>query len=415
MNKNHIILAVAVLSIVGGIFYIESQKVSRGVVNSQGEGDINIEELILSGTGDAEEENPLGEGNSKVEADSEISEVVKSATKMISAEERISSKKELFEAAKEISSPDGFINVDKITISELIGKKVVLVDFWTYSCINCQRTLPHLNSWYEKYADKGLVILGIHTPEFEFEKEYDNVVRAVEKFGVTYPVILDNDFSTWVAYRNRYWPRKYLIDIDGFIVYDHIGEGAYEETEKKIVELLNERSEVLKEETVVMDKSKPKDVDTVDFNRVRTPEIYLGSSRIEYIANLPSTDCFGTECGYEAKSETTLNTYELKGTWIINSEESELVSDKGSIFVRFSSNKVNLVAGVIDSGVRAEVYLDGALIQSKNSGEDVTEGIVTFESHDLYNLIDLRGDYSEHTLEIRFLDPGISAFAFTFG
>jgi len=143
-----------------------------------------------------------------------------------------------YKPAQEISTPDGFVNTDSISIGELIGKKVILVDFWTYSCINCQRTTPYLNAWYEKYHDQGLEIIGLHTPEFEFEKDYNNVKAAVEKFGIKFPVVLDNDYSTWAAYRNQYWPRKYLIDIDGYIVYDHIGEGAYDETEAKIQEAL---------------------------------------------------------------------------------------------------------------------------------------------------------------------------------
>src|SRR3989344_6905350 len=142
-----------------------------------------------------------------------------------------SGKAKQYVSAKEISTPDGFINTDAISIANLIGKNVILIDFWTYSCINCQRTLPYLNAWYEKYADQGLEIIGIHTPEFDFEKEYANVEKAIEKFGIKYPVVLDNDYSTWQAYKNQYWPRKYLIDIDGFVVYDHIGEGGYDETE----------------------------------------------------------------------------------------------------------------------------------------------------------------------------------------
>src|SRR3989344_6519435 len=153
----------------------------------------------------------------------------------------IQEKEKIYPAAKEIVAPAGFINVDNVKIQDLIGKKVILVDFWTYSCINCQRTLPYLTSWYEKYKDQGLEIVGVHTPEFEFEKEYDNVVRATEQFGVTYPTVLDNDYGTWTAYKNRYWPHKYLIDIDGFIRYDHIGEGAYAETERVIQELLKEK------------------------------------------------------------------------------------------------------------------------------------------------------------------------------
>lgn len=373
INKNHLVLSIAILSIVGGIFYLESQKVSRSEAGISDGGNIIIENF------DSLQEK---------------------------AQRRIADKKELFEVAKEISTPDGFINVDDVTVSELIGKKIILVDFWTYSCINCQRTLPFLNSWHEKYSDKGLVILGLHTPEFEFEKDYNNVERAVEKFGVKYPVILDNDFSTWTSYRNRYWPRKYLIDIDGFIVYDHIGEGGYEETEKKIVELLNEKSSVLGGGSVDQDMTQPENVDEVNFGQVRTPEVYLGSARIEYIANLSSENCFGKDCEFEVSNNITLNTYELNGTWLINPEEATLKSSGGSIFIRFSSSKVNLVAGS-DKPVRAEVYLDGKLVNTGSSGSDVSEGVATFNSHDLYNLVDLKGNYSEHILEIRFLDSEI--------
>ena len=180
MKNKNIILLVAVLIVVGAIFYLESLKPEQ----------------------------------------SDLDPVV--ADNIVPVEEKAS----MYEEAKEITTPDGFINVDDISVSELIGKKVVLVDFWTYSCINCQRTLPFLNAWYDKYKDQGLEILAIHTPEFEFEKDYGNVLAATEKFDIEYPVILDNDYSTWRAYKNRYWQRKYIIDIDGFIVYDHIGEGA---------------------------------------------------------------------------------------------------------------------------------------------------------------------------------------------
>src|SRR3989344_2128687 len=143
-----------------------------------------------------------------------------------------------YEQAKEITTPDGFINSEPFKLADFVGKKVILLDIWTYSCINCQRTIPRINEWQEKYADKGLLIVGLHTPEFEFEKDIANVREAVKKFGIKYHVVLDNDYSTWRAYRNQYWPRKYLIDIDGFIVYDHIGEGGYAETERKIQEAL---------------------------------------------------------------------------------------------------------------------------------------------------------------------------------
>jgi cytochrome c biogenesis protein CcdA/thiol-disulfide isomerase/thioredoxin len=155
-----------------------------------------------------------------------------------------------FVLAPEIVNPSGFINTDgkPITLSEFTGKKVVLVSFWTYSCINCKRTLPYLNSWYEKYKDQGLEIVSIHTPEFAYERVLKNVEAQVfNTYDIKYPVVLDNDYSTWKAFGNRYWPRKYLIDIDGYIVYDHIGEGAYDETEDEIVEALKKRAERLGE------------------------------------------------------------------------------------------------------------------------------------------------------------------------
>lgn len=151
----------------------------------------------------------------------------------------------------EIINPSGFVNTNDtpVTLAEYVGKQVILLNIMTYSCINCQRTFPYLNTWYETYKDEGLVIIGIHTPEFAYEKDKGNVEKAMKEFGITFPVVLDNEYATWNALGNRYWPRKYLIDIHGNVVYDHIGEGAYDETEQKIKELLQERKEVLKSVT----------------------------------------------------------------------------------------------------------------------------------------------------------------------
>jgi len=331
------------------------------------------------------------------------------------ASERVAMKEKEFERAKEISTPDGFINADDdFTIQSLIGKKVILVDFWTYSCINCQRTLPYLNAWHEKYADKGLVIIGLHTPEFEFEKDYNNVVRAVEKWGINYPVVLDNDYSTWRAYKNRYWPRKYLTDIDGFIVYDHIGEGGYEETEEKIVELLNERAKVLGEKEVSISDKAPQGIDSVDFGKVLSPEMYFGYARVENLVNPLKSTCTDTPCQYEKPATIPPNGFALAGTWSIERESAKLTGSAGSITLYFNANKVNLVAGA-EGVVRAEIYLDGKKVTKGQSGYSVEDGVVEFDAHDLYNLIDLNGEYGEHTLEIRFLDGNVSAFAFTFG
>lgn len=307
---------------------------------------------------------------------------------------------------KEIVNPSGFVNSDGITLKELVGKKVILLDIMTYSCINCQRTFPYVNAWYAAYKGEGLEIVGIHTPEFAFEKDIDNVRAAMKKFGITYPVVLDNDFATWNAYGNRYWPRKYLIDIHGNIVYDHIGEGAYDKTEAKIVELLNERKQFLKESGTVLDRmDAPKNAVVVDFSKVKTPETYLGSERLQYLVNLPKVSCLSGSCSYSFTPSTGSGRagYELMGQWKIDGEYAMLEKGEGAIRIAFTANKVNLVAGA-GGPVRAVVYVDGALHKE-----------VTIEAHDLYNLVDLGGAYGSHSMEIRFLDPGVSAFAFTFG
>lgn len=394
-TKQKLLLGLSVVVILSVIFYLELGKASPTGAEV-GNQDIDVTAIIAD------------ESRGETETTEESSNL-KEAT-----EERLVRKQATFEPAKEISTPDGFINVEDISIEELIGEKIILVDFWTYSCINCQRTLPFLNDWHEKYADDGLVILGLHTPEFEFEKDYDNVARAVEKWGVQYPVILDNDYSTWRSYKNRYWPRKYLIDIDGFIVYDHIGEGAYDETEEKIVALLNEKNEILGGGEVALDETLPENVDEVDFRQVGSPETYLGSSRLERIANLPSLDCISRTCEYTTVEPIVLNSFQLEGRWTIKPEEVTLEDETGSIFYRFRANKVNLVVGEADS-LRAKIYLNGKLIESNKEGTHVENSIVTFTDADLYNLVDQRGEYSEHLLEIRFLDSGIDAFAFTFG
>jgi len=241
------------------------------------------------------------------------------------------------------------------------------------------------------------------------------VLKATEKYAVSYPVVLDNDYSTWTAYKNRYWPRKYLIDIDGYIVYNHIGEGGYGETEEKIVELLNERKQVLGEEGSVFVKAgEPTGTQDVDFEQVATPETYLGAARIQYLINLPNVSCLSGSCTYSFSNMKDFRGYELMGAWKLDDETASLESDTGALRITFTASKVNLVAGS-DTPVRARILVDGKPVDSLSSGSDVENGIVTFTEHDLYNLVDLNGTYESHILEIQFLDPGISAFAFTFG
>jgi len=319
-----------------------------------------------------------------------------------------------YPTAKEIINPSGYINVDKITVKELIGKKVILIDFWTYSCINCQRTTPYLNSWYEKYKDKGLEIIGVHTPEFKFEQKYENVLAAVEKFGIKYPVVQDNEYSTWTAYENRYWPRKYLIDIDGFIVYDHIGEGAYEETEKKIQELLEERARVLKLKEEITGEIAKLNISEVDFTKILSPEIYFGAARNDYLGN-GKPHAIGLQKLVEPERIET-NVLYLVGDWEFQDEFAESKGE-GKIIFRYNAKSVHLVASAADvSTIR---ILRGGKPLESEAGVDVMRinntSIVNVSEARLYNLIEDPSGYGEHTLEIIVENPGLRAFTFTFG
>lgn len=313
----------------------------------------------------------------------------------------LSEKKDLYNLAPEISSPDGFVNTDgkPITLAELKGK-VVLLDIWTYSCINCQRTLPYLNEWYKKYKDDGLVIVGLHTPEFAFEKVLKNVESATEKFGIQYPVVLDNDYSTWNAYGNRYWPRKYLIDIDGFIVYDHIGEGDYDVTEKAIQKALQERSERMGlDKKISKDISEPSSAVKVESGNVRSPEVYFGSTRNDYLAN-GVRGLLGIQ-DFTLPKSIQLNSLYLSGSWNITPEFAEN-KNAGSIVFRFVSKNVYFVAGS-DQSVTIAVYQDDVFVKE-----------VTIDEEKLYSLIE-NNEYGEHTIRIEIKNPGVRVFTFTFG
>jgi thiol-disulfide isomerase/thioredoxin len=319
-----------------------------------------------------------------------------------------------YERAKEIVSPAGFVNTEPLTIQELVGKRVVLIDFWTYSCINCQRTLPYLIAWYEKYKDKGLAIVSIHTPEFEFEGKIENVRKAAQKFGVTYPIVLDNDYGTWRAYKNQYWPRKYLIDIDGYIVYDHIGEGGYEETERKIQELLMERAERLGEDVsgIRTAVAEPEEAEAVDITRPRSPEIYFGALRNTYLGNGDQ----GTPGGQELKRPKTiaLDMLYLVGSWNIYPEYAENAAKDARIIFKYRAEKVFIVASAED-GARVQILQDGVLIGDAAGSDVDANGYVRIQDDQLYRIVDNPDGYGEHTLEIIIEGPALHAFTFTFG
>ena len=298
-----------------------------------------------------------------------------------------------------------WLNTDApVSLSELKGK-VVLVDFWTYTCINCIRTLPFITSWYEKYKDEGFVVIGVHTPEFEFEKQTKNVESAIKQYKIHYPVVQDNEFAIWGAYNNRYWPAKYLIDVNGLVRYTHFGEGEYDTTEKNIQTLLKEAGQ---------DAQKPlSDMPDMTPKTSLSPETYLGSSRMEYY--FPERHLNKGSKTFVLNEKIPQNTFSLGGGWTIDGEYA--VTEKNAVLAyHFFADQVFLVVRPAKAGSSAvKVYLDGKAVTEKNAGKDVANGVLKIDSDRLYHLIDLRGNPGKHLLKLEFQNSGIEVFAFTFG
>jgi cytochrome c biogenesis protein CcdA/thiol-disulfide isomerase/thioredoxin len=311
----------------------------------------------------------------------------------------IAQKDAMYKKAPELVHPDGYINTDgkPITLASLKGK-VVLLDIWTYSCINCQRTLPYVNDWYAKYKDQGLVVVGLHTPEFGFEKVQSNVEKAVERFGIKYPVVLDNSYQTWNALGNQYWPRKYLIDMDGYIVYDHIGEGGYADTEKEIQKALQERAARTDGKVIDTKIDTPKDMISVDTSKVQSPETYFGAARNQYLAN-GTAGTLG-EQKLSIPKNIDSNSLYLGGTWSFDSEYAETKSASTIVFP-YSAKNVYMVASDA-AGADIDVYVDDVLLKK-----------VHIQGEQLYTLVP-GATYGAHTLRLE-VPKGLKAFTFTFG
>lgn len=301
--------------------------------------------------------------------------------------------------APEIIPGGAWFNSPPLQLSELRGK-VILVDFWTYSCINCIRTLPYLRSWWETYQDDGLVIIGVHSPEFEFEKNESNVANAIEDFGLLYPIVQDNNFATWRAYGNRYWPAKYLIDKDGRVRYYHFGEGAYDETEQMIQKLL--------EETGVTELPTTINNPTYQIYS-RTPETYLGYDRIANFASLEKI-LPNQVSTYTSPGALEPNQVSYHGQWSIGAEYAN--PQAGAILqLNFESKEVYLVMRTKGSPSTVRVTVDGV---QQYEGPDVTNGVVTVTKDTLYRIVTLP-EPGRHLLRLEFLDNDTEIYAFTFG
>lgn len=310
---------------------------------------------------------------------------------------------------QEFVNPSGYVNTNgkAIKLADYIGEKVVLLDIMTYSCINCQRTFPYLKAWYEMYEDDGLIVIGIHTPEFAFEKNQANVEDAMQRFGLNFPVILDNDYETWRAYKNNYWPHKYLIDIHGNVVYEHVGEGAYDKTEQKIRELLKEREQVLGIEVGLDDSLVSEMVPEIKTN-ARSPETYFGSFRNELLMNGVAKKA-GKQ-SFSLPSALSLNKLYLNGEWNIEGEFAEAVLNS-EVHYKYSAKEVYIVAEA-ENGGTITVLQDGQVVGT-SAGADVENGMVEVGKSRLYKLIN-NDKGAEHLLELR-VSPGVKLFAFTFG
>ena len=300
-----------------------------------------------------------------------------------------------------LNTPGG----EPLTMTELQKEdQVVLVDFWTYTCINCIRTLPELRSWEEQYGDEGLTIVGVHAPEFPFERETGNVENAIDEYDLEYPVVQDNELATWDAFRNQYWPAKYLIDADGEIRYTHFGEGDYETTEAAIRSLLAEAGHT-------PGAPAEADAETADPG-LATPETYLGAARAQGWLNGPIAPGRQDFRGGSKTVRLPPNGFFYRGEWDVTLDSATAVRD-AAIDLRFKARRVFLVLGAEDDPGDVRVLLDGKALSGSAAGEDVSGGIAEIDEQRLYRLVDLP-KAGDHTLTLEF-DPGVEGYAFTFG
>jgi len=299
-------------------------------------------------------------------------------------------------------------------MTEELRGRVVAVDFWTYTCINWLRTVPYVRAWDEAYREAGLVVLGVHTPEFPFERDVDNVRRAIRDRRITYPVALDNQYGIWSAFTNMYWPALYLVDAEGSIRFHHFGEGAYEESEQVIRQLLTEAGagERLPAPVAVEGSGIEAAAEWTDLG---SAENYLGAERTDNFAS-PEHPAIGTPRRYTVPSRLPTNSWALSGEWTVQSDAVLLHEPGGQIADRFSARDVHLVMAPDGGGpVRFTVRLDGKP-PGDDAGDDVDgDGTGTVTEPRLYQLVRQRGPIAGRTFEITFDDPGLRAFAFTFG
>jgi thiol-disulfide isomerase/thioredoxin len=313
-----------------------------------------------------------------------------------------------------LGSATEWINSPPLTAAGLRGK-VVLVDFWTYTCINWLRTLPYVRAWAAKYRDQGLVVIGVHTPEFEFEQDVGNVRRAAKDMRVDYPIAIDNDYAIWTAFDNHYWPALYFVDAQGHIRHHQFGEGDYEQSEMILQQLLAEAGiGDIGHDLVSVD---PHGVEAAaDWASLRSPENYVGYERTESFAS-PGGAVPDARSAYTAPERLRLNQWALSGDWTVEPQATLLDEANGWIAYRFHARDLHLVMGPAAPGtsIRFRVLIDGQPPGVAHGTDVDDQGSGTVTEQRLYQLVRQPGPVTDRTFEITFLDPGVQAYAFTFG
>ncbi len=307
-----------------------------------------------------------------------------------------------------------WLNSAPLKTSDLRGK-VVLIDFWTYSCINCLRAIPYVEAWSQKYKDDGLVVIGVHTPEFAFEKDQGNIAKAVRDLGITYPVAIDSNYGIWKAFNNEYWPAHYFIDAQGVIRYHHFGEGEYDKSEEVIQELLKQKDANLKVAGLVKVTGSGATA-AADPDDMTSPETYIGYERASNYASLEPIRR-NAEASYTAPGRMDVNQWGLAGKWAVGGERASLAAAPGKIVYRFHARDLHLVLGPGKDGrpVRFKVLIDGSAPGDDHGTDTDASGAGIVKDYRLYQLVRQNGKVEDRTFEIQFLDPGVQAFAFTFG
>jgi cytochrome c biogenesis protein CcdA/thiol-disulfide isomerase/thioredoxin len=314
-----------------------------------------------------------------------------------------------------LSGATAWLNSPPLDAAALRGK-VVLVDFWTYSCINCLRSLPYIKSWYERYKDHGLVVIGVHAPEFAFEKDEGNVSRAIKELGISYPVAMDNNYAIWRGFDNHYWPAHYFIDGTGKIRSHHFGEGDYEESEQTIRELLTAAG-FINLPTAGGEVQGANGVQAAaDMDSDESPETYVGYARAKSFVSLGGF-VEDRAKSYALPSSLSLNDWGLSGKWTVGGQQAELDAAGGRVVFRFVARDLHLVLGPGSGGkpIRFKVRMDGADPGASHGVDTDAAGNGVVTEQRLYQLIRQAGDVGEHTFSIEFLDSGVQAYAFTFG